>query len=106
MQTLITNAAEVAKVVSDSLNGSIRNAAALANVESLQIQQRVGQPDEAFVRDVTGAHRELFQAGQTLSHVSQGLVVDLVAKGNIQRSDPGSPFSQIGLKHDTKRNTV
>ena len=49
--------AEVAQLLSHRLDAAIRNAAALADVERLQIRQRVRQPDETFVRHVTGAER-------------------------------------------------
>lgn len=74
------------------LDAPIRNAAALANVERLKIRQRVCQPDEAFVRHVTRAQRQLFELEQTLCHMHQRLVVYFITERDIQRRNAATTF--------------
>lgn len=90
-----TYASKFSQVVGNGLDGAIRNAAALADIERLEVKKRQSHSDESLIRDVAGAQRQLFQMNQSLGNVDDSLVVDPIAKRHVQRSDSRSPFSQI-----------
>ena len=81
------------------LDGAVGDAAALADVERLQVVQRVGQTDQALVRDVARRQRQLLQVDQALRHVHHRLVVDFVAERHVQRGDARTAL------HPQKKNT-
>ena len=57
-----------------------------------------------FIRDVTGAERELFELEQSLGHVDQCLVVDFITERDVERSDATGALGQV--RHARVRDVV
>jgi len=68
---------------------------ALANVQHLEVAQRLGYVQHAVVGYLARTQRQGVQAVQAVGHVQQRLVADLVAERHVKAAQLGAPLGQV-----------
>ncbi|CAN8018854.1 unnamed protein product, partial [Ixodes persulcatus] len=90
------DAAQLLQVVGDQAETLVRHAAALAQVQRVQVAQGAGHAPYAVVAHGAGVQAEAAQLEEALRGVQQALVAHLVAEAHVERAQTRPALGQVG----------